>query len=44
MPFCAKAAVGSNGVDIEFIDTAAQLADAAASVTTKFFRYAVSRS
>ena len=42
---CIKAnAVEDDGVDNRLIDMALQLADAAASVTTKFFRYTVSSS
>ena len=45
MTCCAKAnAVESDGVDNKFIDMALQLADAAAGVTTRFFRYTVSSS
>lgn len=45
MDACAKAdAVERNGVDSDFIDMALQLADAAATVTTKFFRHEVSSS
>ena len=45
MNSCAKAdAVESDGVDKRFIDMALRLADEAATVTTKFFRHAVSSS